>query len=350
MNTKILDFNTNLDSILELDLFNRYQELIFITDDIIGKTYSCALDFIATKFKEKNKKFIIYDIPNGEKSKNIETKIKIENFMFSNNISRSKSCLVALGGGVVGDISGYVASTYKRGIDFIQIPTTIISMVDSSIGGKNGINNQHGKNLVGTFHLPKYILIFYALLETLPEKEFINGMAEIIKIASLSSKSYLWNLLYSNDLNSIFKHKDILYKIIFEAAKLKIIVCNQDLYDNSISKNIELELPREHLNFGHTIGHIIEYSENIPHGYSVALGMLLELKLQPNKEVYNQMESCLKKYKLPVDLNFNINESDIEDYLKNDKKDGRIVLLSKIGKSYTQKFSIQEIKNIILNK
>lgn len=347
MDTKILDLDKNLDFILELDIFNKYQEIIFITDDNILKIYSCVLYFIEIEFKKKNKKILIYNIPSGEQSKNIYTKIKIETFMFSNNVGRSKSCLVALGGGVVGDISGFVASTYKRGIDFIQIPTTVVSMVDSSIGGKNGINNNFGKNLVGTFYQPKYILIFYNFLESLPQTELINGMAEIIKIAALSSKSSLWELLNNNNLNSIKKNSKILHKIILEAAYLKVEICKQDLYDNSISNNIKVDIPREHLNFGHTIGHIIEYSENIPHGYAVSIGMVYELKLLIDQTMSNKLEQCLQKYKLPTKLKSSIKKEDIELYFNNDKKDGRIVLLKNIGDSFTKKFEIRDVQQIL---
>jgi 3-dehydroquinate synthetase len=347
MNTQILDFNKNLDYILELDIFNKYQELIFITDNNLFKKYNSYLNLIESFFKEKNKKVLIYNIPNGELSKNIDTKIKIEHFLFSNNISRSKSCILALGGGVVGDISGFIASTYKRGIDFIQIPTTVMSMVDSSIGGKNGINNEFGKNLIGTFYQPKYILIFYSFLLTLPRIELINGMAEIIKIAALSSKPYLWNLLDNNNLNTIIKNPKILHQMILEAANLKVEICNQDLYDNSINNNIKLDIPREHLNFGHTIGHIIEYSENIPHGYAVSLGMIYELKLLINQNITHILKQCLEKYELPTLLKTKIREENIKLYFYNDKKDGRIVLLRNLGNSYTKKFEIKDIINII---
>ena len=347
MDTKILDFNENLGNLITLDIFNQYDELIIITDHNIMQIYSIVLDIIKMGFSKIGKKIYIYSIQAGEKSKNIEIKTKIENFMFSNNISRSKSCLLALGGGVVGDISGFVASTYKRGIDFIQIPTTVISMVDSSIGGKNGINNQFGKNLLGTFYQPKYILIFYKFLESLPETELINGMAEIIKIAALSPKTYLWNILSSNNLKSIKENPNILHKMIIEAAYLKVDICSKDLFDNSISKNKKLDIPREHLNFGHTIGHIIEYSENIPHGYAVSLGMIYELKLLINQEMSQILKDCLQKYKLPVKLNSKIKKEDIELYFNNDKKDGRIVLLKSLGDSFTKTFEANNIFNLL---
>jgi 3-dehydroquinate synthase len=347
METKILNFNYDIDKLLDLELLNQYHELIFITDENVNSLYNLQIKVIKEKCQSKDKKCLFYVLPNGENSKCIENKIKIENYMLSNNISRSKSCILALGGGVVGDLTGFIASTYKRGIDFIQIPTTVISMVDSSIGGKNGINNKFGKNLIGTFYQPKYILLFFNFLQTLPQKELINGMAEVIKISALSPNLDLWDLLNQNNLIAIKKNKEIIHDIILKAINLKVEICKNDLHDNSISNNIKLELPREHLNFGHTIGHIIEYSSKLPHGYAVSLGMIYELKLQSNQEITQKLEHCLTKYGLPTALNNNINKEDIIHYFNNDKKDGRIVLLNKIGNSYSQKFDISKIINII---
>lgn len=343
METKILTFNSDIDNLLDLNIFDNYTQLIFITDDIINKLYDSELKNIQNKCRQVNKKCLFYVLPSGENSKTIENKIKIENYMLSNNISRSKSCIIALGGGVVGDLTGFIACTYKRGIDFIQIPTTVISMVDSSIGGKNGINNKFGKNLIGTFYQPKFILIFFNFLQTLPRKELINGMAEVIKISVLSPNLELWNLLNKYNLIIIMNNKKILNDLILKAANLKIEICKNDLLDN----NINIELPREHLNFGHTIGHIIEYSCKIPHGYAVSIGMICEMKLQSNQEIIQQLKLCLTKYGLPTELCTKIKIEDIKLYLNNDKKDGRIVLLKEIGKSYSQKFDISKIIDII---
>ena len=180
-------YNSNLSKLIQLNILEQYQQIIIVTDDIVYDLYYEHINYIKTYCKTKGTQLIVYKIPHGEKSKNLQTKISIENFMFENNIKRTKSVCIALGGGVVGDLTGFVASTYKRGIEFIQIPTTILAMVDSSIGGKTGINNQYGKNLIGSFYQAKYILLFTDFIKTLPREEIINGFAEIIKTAIINN-------------------------------------------------------------------------------------------------------------------------------------------------------------------
>ena len=164
----------NFSKIYKEEILKNYSEIILVTDTNVYKLYKNSINELKNKFS--NIKFLKYVIQAGEIYKNLKTKNNIENFLFENKINRSKSCLLALGGGVVGDITGYVASTYKRGIDYIQIPTTLLAMVDSSIGGKTGINNEYGKNLIGAFYNPKCILYDINFLASLDLDEFKNGL------------------------------------------------------------------------------------------------------------------------------------------------------------------------------
>ena len=343
--SEILYHNFEMAQLFNSEIFNDYLQIVIVTDNNIHKIYSKELEIIKTNLKKQNKTFLIIKIEPGEKSKTIKTKIKVENFMFQNNIKRFKSCLIALGGGVVGDLTGFVASTYKRGIDFIQLPTSLLSMVDSSIGGKNGINNEFGKNQIGTFYQPKYIIILYYFLKSLPREHIINGFAEILKIALIYDPK-LWHILNQNNLDLIINNNNLFNQIIYTASQDKLNITNIDFYDDYVIKKKIISTPREHLNFGHTIGHILEFSCNMLHGYAVALGMLMELKLQDNDFIIKNLENCLKKYYLPTNLDQKLSNQEIEKYFNNDKKDGRVVLISQIGKSYTKNFNVHEIINL----
>jgi len=332
-------FNSKLSKLKELLILDDYNQIVIITNDNVYKYYSEEIISIQNYYKSKGISILVYQIPHGEGSKKLEIKLKIEKFMFENNVKRAKSCVVGLGGGVVGDLTRFIASTYKRGISFIQIPTTILAMVDSSIGGKTGINNEFGKNLIGSFYNPKYILIFMDFINTLPREEVINGFAEIIKIAAISDKT-LWNILIENNIDSVLNDMHLMFKIIqmTSTTKMKIVK------DTAVANNIQLICPREHLNFGHTIGHIIEYSQGLKHGYAVAIGMILELRLKENNEylvpitIRNEIIECIRKYELPTECK-NIEISEISQYLKHD----RIILINKIGYSYTKKCTLNQI-------
>jgi pentafunctional AROM polypeptide len=348
MTTPIFNmYNSKFTKLKELQILDKYNQIVIITDDNVYKYYSEEIVAIQKHYQSKGIFIFVYQIPHGEGSKNLETKLNIEKFMFENNVKRAKSCVVALGGGVVGDLSGFVASTYKRGIDFIQVPTTILAMVDSSIGGKTGINNDFGKNLIGAFYNPKYILIFMDFINTLPREEVINGFAEIIKTAAINNKN-LWNILIKNNINSVLNHRPLMFKIIQMTSTTKMKIVKEDAYDTAVANNKQLLCPREHLNFGHTIGHIIEYSQGLKHGYAVAIGMILELRLKENNEylvpitIRNQIIECIRKYELPTNVE-NIKISQISKYLKHDKKDGRIVLIDEIGHSYTKTCTLNQI-------
>ena len=308
--------------------FISYKYKFVITDDCLYNIHKDKLHIIFdTSDKTSNNNFnitnYIYQILNGESSKEFEIVEKICNHLSKIKFPRKNSCIIAVGGGVVGDLAGFIASIYMRGVDFIQVPTTLLAMVDSSIGGKNGINNQYGKNLIGTIRQPQKIIIDISFLKTLPENEFINGMAEIIKIAA-TSNTQLWSLLNKNNLNSIQNNPNLLVNIIKEAAETKINIVKNDEFE----QNDDIKCSRMVLNFGHTFGHAIEKLTMEKHGFCVAKGMILETD---DFIVKNQLINCMSKYKLPIEISDNYNIDKIVEYIHCDKKGNKMIQLDKIG-------------------
>jgi len=265
---------------------------------------------------------IIIEIKSGEENKNINTCNFIWEQLTKYNFDRN-SLLINLGGGVIGDMGGFCASTYKRGIDFIQIPTTLLAMVDASIGGKLGINFNVLKNQIGIFSYPKTVLINPLFLETLPDNQLKSGFAEVVKHALISDKN-LWNRLR----NTSFEEQN--WEEIIETS---IQIKNKIVLSDPLEKG-----ERKQLNFGHTFGHAIEsyYLEkgtSILHGEAVFMGILLEIEISSLSDL---VKSEIKKYILSsFSLPHCPNKSDLIKYLKNDKKnsDGKISfsLLNKIG-------------------
>jgi 3-dehydroquinate synthase len=265
---------------------------------------------------------IIIEIKSGEENKNINTCNFIWEQLTKYNFDRN-SLLINLGGGVIGDMGGFCASTYKRGIDFIQIPTTLLAMVDASIGGKLGINFNALKNQIGIFSYPKTVLINPLFLETLADNQLKSGFAEVVKHALISDKN-LWNRLR----NTSFEEQN--WEEIIETS---IQIKNKIVLSDPLEKG-----ERKQLNFGHTFGHAIEsyYLEkgtSILHGEAVFMGILLEIEISSLSDLE---KSEIKKYILSsFSLPHCPNKSDLIKYLKNDKKnsDGKISfsLLNKIG-------------------
>ena len=235
------------------EYLNLNRRVLVVTDSGVPKQYA---ETVANQCREG----IICTVEQGEESKSLETFASLLNEMLIHNFSRN-DCVVAVGGGVVGDLAGFAASTYMRGIDFYNIPTTLLSQIDSSIGGKTAINFASVKNIVGAFYQPKRVLIDPDLLKTLPKRQISNGLAEAIKVALTSDK----------DLFDIFENKEIesnIDEIIIRALKVKKYVVEQDEKESGL---------RKILNFGHTVGHGIESSsklEKLYHGESVALGII----------------------------------------------------------------------------
>lgn len=244
----------------------------------------------------------VITVPDGEEYKSFETVENILDELFSYKLDR-KSLLIALGGGVIGDMTGFTASLYQRGIGFVQVPTTLLSQVDASVGGKTGVNNKYGKNLVGAFYQPEAVYIDTEFLKTLPKREFSAGVAEVIKMAVMFDKSY-FDFLVTADLED----KSSLEKVIQRSVELKAEVVNLDEKESGI---------RAVLNYGHTFGHVIEnetkYIEYL-HGEAVAIGIVManrlavELGLMSEAES-NQVKVLLEKHDLPIDYKINDVES-----------------------------------------
>ena len=229
---------------------NLNRRVLVVTDTGVPETYAKTL-------AAQCKKGVIYTVKMGEASKSLDTFGQLLQTMLDHNFSR-KDCVVAVGGGVVGDLSGFAASAYMRGIDFYNIPTTLLSQIDSSIGGKTAINLGGTKNIVGAFYQPKKVLIDPDLLKTLPQRQMANGLAEAIKM-SLTSDRELFELIETQDIESNLE------EIILRCLKIKKHVVEQDEKEAGL---------RRILNFGHTVGHGIESASDLYHGECVALGLL----------------------------------------------------------------------------
>lgn len=266
----------------------------------------------------------IYVINNPESNKNEEGLFKILRFFQEKELTRH-SHVVALGGGALSDLVGFACSIFKRGIPFSIAPTTILSLIDASIGGKTGINTSFGKNIIGTFYLPKDIFIFYPFLDSLTKKDLDSGHGELLKYAFLSKKIY--NLVSNKKLKEAY----------LEASLFKQKIIKKDFLENK---------ERKVLNLGHTIGHPIESIFKFPHGVSVALGLKFILTIYNEKILENYFELTEKLNLILPDFNLNLDE--FLKYLRQDKKrvgeDIEIIIPSKKGKSEIRKISYREFE------
>ena len=266
-----------------------------ITDDTVDKLYS---DVVMKSLSDAGFETFKFVFPHGEKSKNISTFSSILEFLAESGLTRTDA-LVALGGGVVGDVAGFAAASYLRGIDFIQIPTTLLACVDSSVGGKTAIDLKAGKNLAGAFYQPKLVIADFETLSTLTDGIFADGMAEVIKYGVIFDKAF-FEFLRDNEA------KDNLEYVITRCVELKRDIVNADEKEKGV---------RALLNFGHTVGHAIEKCSGykIPHGSAVAVGMVIisraAYKCSLCDENYADIIASLnKKYSLPVSTDFSANE------------------------------------------
>lgn len=292
---------------------NLNRRVLIVTDSGVPEEY-------ARTIKNQCKEAIICTVEQGESSKSLETYGFLLQKMLENNFSRN-DCVVAVGGGVVGDLSGFVASTYMRGIDFYNVPTTLLSQIDSSIGGKTAINLGNVKNIVGSFYQPKKVLIDSELLKTLPKRQIANGLAEAIKMA-LTSDSKLFDIIENNDI------EENIDDIIIRSLNIKKSVVEQDEKESGL---------RKILNFGHTIGHGIEVSEDLYHGECVALGLIPLC----NKKIRPRVIEVLKKCNLYNLIDFDWDK--ITQAIFHDKKaDGEFVTITTVPE--VGSFEIEKIK------
>jgi 3-dehydroquinate synthase len=282
-------------------------------------------------------------IPSGEASKCWSTIDFIIHQLLVLNANR-QTLLVGVGGGVVSDITGFVAAIYMRGIEFGFVPTTLLSMVDAAIGGKNGINFGEQKNLIGTFNLPSFLLMDYAFLNSLPIDEFKNGFGEIIKYACLSDVRF-FDMLFMHTIEDYQKDIHKIDALIQHCVSTKNKMVMADFKESHV---------RKLLNFGHTIGHAIEKSHTIPHGQAVGLGILYACKLSETLRKFDpantiKIKNLLQQYQLPTQITFS--NDLIDSMVKHDKKSTDkgidFILLDSIGKPHIQNIPIDQLKELI---
>ena len=327
-----------------LDSISDYTNFVIITDQNVYHHYEKLI-----KQQFKNSQYNIIICPDGEKTKSFENLEKIYSDLIKFGCDRN-SYLVAFGGGVISDMTGFIAATFMRGIRYINIPTTLLSMVDSSIGGKTGVNLSHGKNLIGSFYHPEMIIIDPELLRTLPIREYYSGMAEVIKYALILDEKLFIKLENNiNELISVSENSKYLNDIIMNCIKLKIKIVKQDERDSGI---------RKILNFGHTIGHALESFfgyDNIRHGEAVAYGMLYASKLSNShsnltEQSLDRINNLIRQLELPELKNIKINQ--ITNFIKNDKKNTTMglsfILLNNIGSAdISQNINYHDIKAVL---
>lgn len=341
------DLKINYDILVKKGLINdtgklvkevlRGKRALIVTDNVVDKFYT---ETVKKSLEKENIITSVCVLENGETNKNIESIYNIYSALAKNELSR-KDIIIALGGGVIGDMAGYAAATWMRGIDFVQIPTTLLACVDSSVGGKTGINIKEGKNLVGAFHSPRLVIMDSDVLNTLPKREFNAGMAEVIKHAFLFDKKLLEYLENNNnnfDMDFILKR-------------------NCELKGHIVEIDYKEKKERMFLNFGHTIGHSVENAAGygvLLHGEAVAIGVIFAIEygikknITKDKTLLERAKNIFNKFSLPTEIPSNIN---LKDAIKLDKKRSNdeinFVFLEDIEKPLINKVSINDIVNLL---
>jgi len=325
-----LDSVEELNSYLNKDI-SKSSSIIFV-DSNVSSEY---------KFDENMN---IHEILVNEETKNITTVEKIWEIMHSNSVTRSTN-VICIGGGVLCDVVGFATSTYKRGANLVFIPTTLLAMVDASHGGKNGVNNNYGKNQIGTFYLPNEVLVCVEFLNSLNKEEINTGLIEVIKAGFIGNNKIL-ELVYGDD--SVYSDKSLLQL----AIDVKTKITKEDLKESN---------SRMYLNFGHTIGHLIESDSNyqISHGQAVGIGILIALEI--SEKEYNLDQSYRKNYMtflnnsgLKSHYKFKKTRSELITILSNDKKVNNekinFVLLEEIEKPILKEVDIEQAMELIINE
>ena len=331
---------------LSLENFEGYiagKDIAIVTNEVVAPLY---LNEISDLFSNMN--VIEYILPDGEQEKKLKTVHKIIDRLMEAGLGRD-STLIALGGGVVGDITGFTASIFMRGINFIQIPTTLLAQVDASVGGKTAVNHKAGKNLIGTFHQPKCVICDSRFLETLKATEISAGLSEIIKYGLIYDREF-FQWLQKNIQQILSNDPVAVAHAIQRSCAIKAEIVAQDEKEQSV---------RALLNFGHTFGHAIEKLTgygNWTHGDAVAVGMVLAARLSENMslitpEDVQNIEEALTAANLPILLP-SIDPTALLAAMKSDKKakDRKIqlVLLKKIGEAFlTADYSQEDLANIL---
>ena len=327
----IFDFNFDglADHISELGFSGR--KIAIITDSNVKELY--AKDLL-NHIEKISSKTIVYAIPAGEENKNLSEIEKIYEVLIENHFDRH-DLIVALGGGVVGDMAGYCAASYLRGIAFVQVPTTLLAQTDSSIGGKTGVDFNGYKNMIGAFYMPRLVYMNISVLDTLPGDQFASGFAEVMKHGLIKdSDFYIW--LIDNMYEIMERDHDTLLDMIKKSCSIKKAVVEKDPTEKG---------DRALLNFGHTVGHAIEKYKNfeLAHGECVALGAVASAFISWKRQMlsmeeYYEIRDMFVPFGLPISVT-DIDADEIINLMHSDKKsDGnsiKFVLLKKLGKAVT---------------
>lgn len=332
----------------EIEKQRLYKNVFVIIDEKVGKHFTKKIQEALKSFPTKKE---IYILKKGESSKSYSELNRIYRTLIEKNYGRD-TLILAVGGGVTGDLSGYVASTYMRGVQLVHVPTTLLADVDSSIGGKTGINFYDRKNIIGTFYQPRAVLVDIDFLQTLSKDEFISGLGEVIKYAFIATKG-IYNLIFNNFNKLLLRNKQILNKIIYESVLFKSSVVAKDEQEFGL---------RKILNFGHTFAHAYESELNfkIKHGEAVVAGIISALYLSNIKgylrqQKLNQFLVNLSYLKLPVNLK-RLNVENVLNFMRSDKKNRgeriKFILLKNIGEivSDAEANKKEVIQSILLTK
>ena len=289
---------------------NRYA---IISDETVFSLYG---ERLTDSLNKENLDYEIFTFPAGEENKNLQTFAMLLSQLASAKLDR-KDCVIAIGGGVTGDLAGFVAASYMRGINFVQIPTTLLSQVDSSVGGKTGVDLPEGKNLAGAFYQPKAVFIDPDVLATLPEDEILGGLAEVIKYGVIWDENF-FHFLEKNYSKILALDPEYIKEIIYTSCKIKAEVVARDEREGGL---------RRILNFGHTIGHAVEAESqfSLIHGLAVSIGMAAAARLSKIKGLIEQSEvdritDLLVACKMPIEVPAEYSRERIVDYLLVDKK------------------------------
>ena len=335
-----------INKILKKSKINSKNFLIIYDSNVPFK----IINNLRKKIKEK---IIFQKFYSSEKNKNQKSVNKILNIMLENNFNRN-DCLIAVGGGIIGDVSAFAASIFKRGLKFINIPSTLLAQVDSSIGGKTGINSDYGKNLIGSFYQPNLVIADIKFLKYLPKRELICGYAEIFKHSIIADKKFFYFLL-KNFEKIICLKKPYVNEAIYKSCLIKKKIVEKDVKEKNLRKT---------LNLGHTFAHSYEasyrYSKGLNHGEAVMLGINSASEFSYKKNLLNHKEYKLIKNHisrvnrlLKITNYFNKKDTNkLLSYIKNDKKNTskkiNLILINKIGKvSYNNFFELKEISKFI---
>ncbi len=327
----------------------KYSKIFVVSDKIVANLHFAKLKEALTGFDP-----VLVRIESGEQSKSFTILEKTCEEILAQNLDR-KSLLIALGGGVVGDLTGFMASILLRGVDFVQVPTTLLACVDSSVGGKTAINSKFGKNLIGSFYQPKLVICDLNFLATLPPRELRAGYAEVLKYGLIEDREF-FDFLDENVEKIFAKNQEILHKIIAKSCEIKARIVSQDEKESGV---------RALLNFGHTFAHVFEnelnYSNELLHGEAVGIGMLFAAQMSLNLEMIDAKEfEIIKNHITKSGLNINLKKIrqnwNIENLVKNLYKDKKteaknltFILLEKIGKAAIKKsIDVAEFKKVIL--